>query len=438
MFERMPQNLHSDQPLSVFYSFPHALGAPGIGTTAWNQIASLIADGHLVTVVTTSISRPIPGASRVVRTLALGSRRIPHRLIGRDRAFDWHDTVASRLLSKGTFDVVHTWPLGGERTLLTAEALGIAAVREAPNTHTAHAYEVVEEEYRSLGLPVPQNSHHFNASHLAREEREWAAATAILVPSEHVATTFGDQGIDCIKLLHHQYGYNPADIPNIALKPAAARPSTTSTTGASRPFTVVFAGQGTPRKGLHYALQAWHAMGPERGDGIFRIHGAVESGYAAFLGPLLDHPSVQQQGFTSPASAIYNDADVLILPTIEEGSALVTYEAQAAGLALLVSSVSGAIVEHDVHGLVHEPRDVVALTAQLTELARTPAMLERLRKGALSHAPDLTWSAANLALVRCYRHAILMRQSALEPHTSEPTTSTHTAPAPGTPASELT
>ena len=56
------------------------------------------------------------------------------------------------------------------------------------------------------------------------------------------------------------------------------------------------------------------------------------------------------------------DADVLVLPSLTEGSALVTYEAQAAGCALLVSEAAGAPCEHRREGLVHAPGDVAALT----------------------------------------------------------------------------
>lgn len=409
MSEHTPENLSSDRHLSVLYSFPHPFGAPGIGTTAWNQVRALANAGHHVTVVATSLVRPNSGAAREVSTLAVGGRRIPHRLIGRDRAFDLHDTVAARMVRRGSFDVVHTWPLASERTLAAAAARGTAAVREAPNTHTANAYDVVEREYRKLGLEVPENSHRFNAAHLAREEREWAAATGVLVPSEHVAETFVERGVHPDKLLRHRYGYNPDDIPGPADAAGSSDGTVTPTSTrapADRPFTAIFVGSGTPRKGLHYALEAWHGMGPERGDGIFRIHGSIESGYADFLAPLLDHPSVHHHGFTSPTRAIYTDADVLLLPSIEEGSALVTYEAQAAGCVPLVSSAAGARIDHNVHGYIHRPRDVTTLTEQLSNLAARPEVLARMRGRALAHASDLTWDAANTALENCYRHAM--------------------------------
>ena len=96
-------------------------------------------------------------------------------------------------------------------------------------------------------------------------------------------------------------------------------------------------------------------------------------------------------------------ADVLLLPSIEEGSALVTYEAQVAGCVPLVSSAAGAMLDHDVHGLAarggrrrdpHRP-------ARPARRA-TPSTLERLRTGALAHAPELSWAAAAQSLLTAY------------------------------------
>ena len=79
---------------------------------------------------------------------------------------------------------------------------------------------------------------------------------------------------------------------------------------------------------------------------------------------------------------------MLLLPSIEEGSALVTYEAQVAGCVPLVSTAAGAMLDHDVHGLVHEAGDVATLTAQLDLLAGDPGTLERLRAGAWRTRPS--------------------------------------------------
>ena len=54
----------SAAPLRVLYSFPDTLGAPGIGTTAWNQAAGLIGLGHEVRVYATARRAAGPGGDR--------------------------------------------------------------------------------------------------------------------------------------------------------------------------------------------------------------------------------------------------------------------------------------------------------------------------------------------------------------------------------------
>ncbi|NYK46330.1 glycosyltransferase, partial [Salmonella enterica subsp. enterica serovar Typhimurium] len=84
--------------------------------------------------------------------------------------------------------------------------------------------------------------------------------------------------------------------------------------------------------------------------------------YRALLADELADPTVRVLGFSDDVGAVLAASDVLVLPTIEEGSALVTYEAQGTGCVPLVSTAAGAMLDHDVQGLVHEPRDVATLT----------------------------------------------------------------------------
>ena len=239
---------------------------------------------------------------------------------GVDRAYAWHDLVAARTVQRRQVDVVHAWPLAARRTFAAAAAADIPAVREVPNTHTAHAYDIVAEELTLLGLELPPGaSHAFNAARLREEEREWAAATALLAPSDAVARTFLDRGFDPARVLRHRYGYRPG-----------ARPRSRAV-GDPRPFTAVFLGRGEPRKGLHYALRAWLASSASE-HGRFVVYGSFMPAYRDSLATMLAHPSVEVAGFTDDAMGALAAADVLVLPTLEEGSALVTYEAQAAGL----------------------------------------------------------------------------------------------------------
>ena len=85
-------------PLRVLYSFPDTIGAAGIGTTAWNQATGLAGLGHEVHVYATAAARDVPGAAEVVTTLTVAGRRIPHRAVGRERAYRRHDGLVARAL----------------------------------------------------------------------------------------------------------------------------------------------------------------------------------------------------------------------------------------------------------------------------------------------------------------------------------------------------
>ncbi|MBB6390260.1 glycosyltransferase family 4 protein [Microbacterium thalassium] len=373
-------------------SFPHALGAPGIGWTAWNQADSLVRAGHEVHLVAASFARRVPGAASATASLSAGRVRIPHRAIGRDRAFAWHDRVAAGVLARTQVDVVHLWPLAPGITARAARARGIPAVREAPNTHTRRAWRTVADEISRLGLTADRTAHTEDPAHLAMETAEWDAVTGILAPSEPVAESFIAEGFAPERILRHRYGHRPGT------RLARVR-------GGDRPLRVVYVGLAEPRKGLHHALRAWaDSTASERGT--FLVVGRMLPGYADMLAPLLAHPGVEVVGFSDRVDAALASADVMVLPTLEEGSALVTYEAQAAGCVPLVSSAAGAVIDHGIHGLVHAPGDVAELTRQLDRLDADREELARLSAAALAHAPELTWDAAAEALVAAYRQAV--------------------------------
>src|SRR4051794_21831870 len=150
--------------MRVLYSFPDALGKPGIGSIAHAQAAGLVAEGCEVTLSATSWRAPVPGTVAARRTLAVAGRRVSHRALGIARAQRWHDRRTAALVARGRFDVVHVWPTAALATARAARAAGIPVVREVPNTHTAHAYEVAAREAASLGLPAEAgHSHAFDA-----------------------------------------------------------------------------------------------------------------------------------------------------------------------------------------------------------------------------------------------------------------------------------
>ena len=378
------------RPPRVLYSFPLRVGLPGIGNTAWQQVAGLTQIGVPVTLCCGSLEKPIPGLHRVVETMRVGPVAIPYRVLGDDRAFLFHDWRVGRELARHSYDVFHGWPGGSLRSLGVARRLGVRSFLERPNTHTAFAYAEVAREHEILGLPVdPSHTHAFKSARLAHEEREYALADKLLCPSDFVARTFLERGFAPAQIARHQYGYSPDRI-------------TASTRDADAPFTVAFVGRCEPRKGLHYALKAWHQSGAAE-TGKFLICGQYVPGYRELLEPMLRHPSVEEIGFTSDVGAVFARADALVLPSIEEGSALVTYEARGAGCVVLASDVAGALGTHGQDLLLHPARDSDMLSRQLGELSRDRLKLTALRSQGSQSVERLTWSSAARTLLNRYR-----------------------------------
>jgi D-inositol-3-phosphate glycosyltransferase len=383
----------------VLYSFPDVLGKPGIGTTALEQVRSLARLGLDVHVAATSLAVD-PGVPCTL-TLSAGGRRVPHRAFGRDRAgalraYAWHDRRVAALLRRrgASFDVIHCWPQATLQTARAAREQSIPVLRQAPSTHTAHAIATVSQVHESLGLPLEREDVHGHSDDLvAREREEYEAVDRVLVPSEHAAHTFTDNGVPAERIALHRFGCDlDRFTPHLELRD-------------ERPLTVLFAGRGEPAKGLHLALRAWSDSGIGS-EARLLMCGDIEPRFRTHLGDLLQQPGVEERGFTPDLSDLMRSSDVLMLPSLNEGSALVTYEAQASGCVVAVSDATGAYADHMVHGLIHEAGDVATLTEHLGVLARDRSLLERLRARSLADRERLSWDAAARGLAGAYSQAL--------------------------------
>jgi glycosyltransferase involved in cell wall biosynthesis len=242
-----------------------------------------------------------------------------------------------------------------------------------------------------------------NPRRLAREEAEFDLAQVLMCPSDFAAQTFVARGFDAAKIRRHQYGYDPA---------VFRTDEGPTDTDSERPFTVLFVGECFPLKGLHYALRAWHESGVSA-RGRLRICGRFMPEYQAALQPLLDHPSIEILGFRDDVADVMRSCDVLVLPSLSEGSALVCYEARACGLVLMVSEACGAPCTHMVDGLVHRPGDVAALSEHFRFL-EDRARRESMKRGAWpvsKSSPGVSGGARRRSTRRCSDSELRMERS---------------------------
>ncbi|MGJ8677690.1 MAG: glycosyltransferase family 4 protein [Akkermansiaceae bacterium] len=381
----------------ILYSFPFGIGGGRIASTAWQQVQGAADAGAEMTVLAAWKLKEFSADVSIKTTLSRGRFRIPYRVLGRARACALHDRLVAKWLRKNRsqIDVFHGWPLASLESLKAAKELGIKCVLERPNTHTEYAYEAAAMENEHLGIALPAgHDHAFNQDMLDLEVREYASSDYLLCPSEFVARTFKERDFSDNKLLRHRYGYDGEHF--------YIGEQNTDSDG----LDAIYVGVCEPRKGLHYALEAWLASKASE-NGVFRICGEFVPGYAEKLSVMLSHPSVQVLGHRTDVDELMRASHLFILSSVEEGSALVTYEARGSGCVLLVSDAAGAVCEHGKDGLVHPMRSVETLTQHLDSVCEDRALLAKLRQNSLELRAQLNWAAAGEKLVQLYQEVAI-------------------------------
>ncbi|MDL5352325.1 glycosyltransferase family 4 protein [Microbacterium sp. zg-YB36] len=155
------------------------------------------------------------------------------------------------------------------------------------------------------------------------------------------------------------------------------------------PLKVLFAGQANQRKGIGYLLEVMARLGERvelrvAGDaGALVRERALPMANVQLLGPL-SSAALQLE---------YRKADVLALPSLAEGFALVALEAMAAGLPCILTESTGVgePVTDRENGLIVRVGDAAALGELLASLDGDRRILSDVSRRAQQLVSQLTW-----------------------------------------------
>jgi len=155
-------------------------------------------------------------------------------------------------------------------------------------------------------------------------------------------------------------------------------------------FNVLFAGQVSLRKGIPYLLQAFAQVNHPRKT--LTVVGSVQDDVRALL------PKLPQDGVTFTGSIPQVElakkmsaSHLMVLPSVEEGLALVQGQAMACGCPVLAATATGAedLFTDGVEGFIVADRDVTALVDRMQQVADDPALRERLSEASLTRVKFL-------------------------------------------------
>ncbi|MBL8764881.1 MAG: glycosyltransferase family 4 protein [Phycisphaerae bacterium] len=303
-------------------------------------------------------------------------KRLVYRLDRSERRV--RDFAARRYLAgleRG--DVAYVWPGAPLWVYEEIKRRGQVLVMERINTHQATAKRILDAEFRRLGMP---STHGITDEAVELERRALALADLVFSPSPLVEESLVEHGVARDRVIASSYGWDPSRID------AHARASLRPIDG----LTVVFAGRVCVRKGPHLLLEAWAASGV-KGRVVFA--GKVDQDVAERNAAFLARADVTCLSYVSDIGGVYRSADVFAFPTLEEGSPLVTYEAMACGLPVVVSPMgAGGVAREGKDGLIIDGHEREAWAGALRRLAADAELRRGMGESARIRAQGFTWS----------------------------------------------
>ncbi len=265
-----------------------------------------------------------------------------------------HDRHVARTLPP--CDVVIALSGLGLATGRTAQARGARYVCDRASTHKAFQNDILHDEYARHGFTFAG----IDPRNMAQELEEYQVADAITVPSGFVRQTFIDRGVPAERLILTPYG---GDLGRFRpLGPKAPE------------FRVLFVGQLAVRKGLPDLLEGF-ARAAIPGARLVLV-GGEQPETRAMLGRARTPVECLGMQFGDDLVREMAQASVMVLPSVEEGMALVMAMTMACGTPVIASHNTGAadLFTDGVEGFHIPIRDPDAIADRLTRLAADPTL----------------------------------------------------------------
>lgn len=369
-------------------------------------------------------------AARAIARLGVLDRYLGPVIVDADRR--WPNLVTPRLRATRSFIGVDDLPLN---RLLLAE-LTARAGRALPLTRTRSARlnsQVLDSSVRRrLGRPdvvhlntaglvnsvrrakqcgalvvadhreVHPRDHTGEDPLVGRLEAELAAADWVLANSERSARSLIEGGVPAERVVTLPLG---VDVDRFTPGPGMPR-------SEDAPPRLLFVGAMIPAKGVDHLLEV---LGdPGLAGATLRLCG--HGGDPALVARARATAGVEVLGAVDRERLAqeYRDADLLVLPSLNDAFGLVAVEALACGTPVVVTTACGvAPLIPDTVGRVVPPGNVTALARavhELLALSRDPQTSVRARQVAL----ELSWDAYECRLGDFYRETVLPAVSAKE------------------------
>jgi starch synthase len=254
-----------------------------------------------------------------------------------------------------------------------AQQRGGKYVFDRGSAHIRSQNEILQEEHSRWGVRWDG----IDSRVVEKEDEECAAADLITVPSQFAYDSFVAKGITSERILKIPYGAN------------TARFSAQGGPEKDR-FVVLFVGNITLQKGIPYLLSAFQQfhhpnkalwlVGHHDGS-LRRVLKQFDLAKVIFMGTVAN----------DRLAYLYSKANVLVLPSVQEGLAMVQGEALACGCPVIATDNTGAsdLFTHGKEGFIVPIRQPESIAKRLTQLADEPELREKMSEAALARVKEI-------------------------------------------------
>ncbi len=274
-------------------------------------------------------------------------------------------------------DIAYFWPGASLDTFKVAKSAGRILLTENINTHQATSKQILDAEYFRLGI---HPNHGIDEKRIDDEDAKLALIDYVFSPSDEVSQSLLDAKVPREKIIATSYGLDSTNI----LLPEEVDGRATRTK-----LTAIFVGEINIRKGVHLLLENWVNAGV---NGKLKLVGNIDPSARHLIEPYLKIRNIEHIPFTRDLRSLYLSADIFLMPSLEEGSPLVTYLALGAGLPSIVSPMGGGgIINHGSEGLVVAPHNADGWIDAIRKLFSDAELRMHMSKNAFRKAEKYLW-----------------------------------------------
>lgn len=234
------------------------------------------------------------------------------------------------------------------------------------STHISFQNEIYIEEYKKYDVKFNQISQ----KTINRELEEYEEADLISVPSKFALNSFIKKGIDKKKLFLNPYGVDMFRFGPLPKK-------------EKKIFNVLYVGTISIRKGIFYLLEAFKKINLKKKQLTFigNIEDNIKEKFTKYLSDNIVFLSIIKN---KDLNRYYNEADVLVQPSINEGVSLVMAEALACGCPVIATENTGAedLFTNNKEGFIIKAQSSSSILQKLELLAENRELRKEMSENA--------------------------------------------------------